>query len=114
MEEVKVGYKIVALKEGKYRPGVMHHLGVEYARDKWTFPPPEGGPLALFKKKENAVAFKRILKEPVQLWKCEYVESTERKLRFWQLEKEISTLPKGTVLAQKIKLTEIEKVEGEE
>jgi hypothetical protein len=99
------GYKITdkdnhSCVVGRYTGGIFYTPG------KWVQACPGCGPLCVFPKREDAMAFlANRMREEYVLWMCEYNPSIAR--RVWiagKQEARFNELPLGTALANGVKL----------
>jgi len=118
VSEVRTGYKIVRVRTTVCDGITTKRLSscfitseykVVYEAGSWVKPQVNCGPLSVFESIETAKKFMVDhfgQRDKLQLWKCEYVRSYSTKMwtpfrRFYS-----AILPKGTKLADKVKLIE--------
>jgi len=105
MEKYETGYKVVrkrslvsAVIEGRDK-------SLQYKINEWTKPVKGFGPLCVFDTIEDAKDFKW---DNDTIYECLYEKSSEHKVYFHsgqrREERNIFYLPKGTILATKVKL----------
>ena len=107
----KEGYKVVR-RLGDRLESCFHvklDAVVEYRVGEWTSPNAGCGPLALFDTLEHAIEFNEKRVPRRSIYKCEYVPSPQRWLSRGYQSEVWSALPKGTLLANAIKLEKKER-----
>ncbi len=103
-----IGYKVVEKYNGRYRSCCVVSSAVRYGIGFITERPYCCGPLAVFKKKEDAIRFRR-LPFGQHVFKCKYTKSKDDKL--WNITRRVwFELPIGTVFADTVELIEEVKV----
>jgi len=107
--------KICRLEEKKLVSAFSDGIEVEYRLGEWTKRPKDGGPLAVFDTLKHAEEFMEVMSLNHQAYACEIKKSDDSIL--WCYKKEFvlprlqkSFLPRGTILADEVKL--IKKVES--
>lgn len=112
MPKTRKGFKIVRRSRFTCYSVLPLGLETEYSTDYWTERTDAHGPFAVFKKIKQAYEFLRNIHSPQgAIFACKYKKSKENGL--WYISNDLrfnllkKGLPKGTVCADKVKLTQI-------
>lgn len=108
----KTGWKVVIknpLRYDYFSCNTSYFYSVRYGVGLESVPQPECGPLAVFNSLANAKDFciQRYIPSQLYIAKCQYIKDNKSQ-NLWTPygKRRVDTLPKGTTLAQKVKLIE--------
>lgn len=99
-----IGYKVL------YNRSMFSPLGlngmVEYKINEWVSPNKDCGPLCVFNNIQDAINFMGESFDSFRIYECLYEPSEEKHIYFGlkEIGKSLYRLPKGTVLASRVKL----------